>query len=60
MRKVSLEVLYRAGDLASFVLPDYLSQLEIVGIVEQLLLSLHLPQARVVIEHAVTPPYETT
>ena len=50
MKKVPIELLYRAGEQVTVILPDGLGPLQVSGIVQQLLRQLGLPSAKVVIE----------
>ena len=60
MKKISLELLYTAGEHATIILPDKLSHLEILGIAEQLLVQPGLPSAKIIIsgEQAIAQPFE--
>ena len=62
MKKIAVEILYTAGERVTVILPDNLDRLEILGIANELLISLGLPSAKIVVgaEHAIAPTLEHT
>jgi hypothetical protein len=49
MKKIPIEVLHRADDRITVVIPDSLNPLQLVGIAEQLLMQLGVPSVKIVV-----------